>query len=87
MAMDIPSVGLGTYKMTSDELKNVLSYAITHCNYRLIDTAEVYKNEKYIGKIIADMIRSKLIKREDIFITSKLGIFPFLIVRLTTSRI
>lgn len=39
--------------------------------YRHIDTALVYDNEKEIGKAIEEKIKEGIIKREDIFITSK----------------
>ena len=46
--------------------------AIKH-GYTLIDCAARYNNEKEIGKALDDAIRvQKIIKRDDIFITSKL---------------
>jgi diketogulonate reductase-like aldo/keto reductase len=39
--------------------------------YRMIDTAYVYKNEAAIGKVLKEWLESGKIKREDIFITSK----------------
>ncbi|KIH62374.1 oxidoreductase, aldo/keto reductase family protein, partial [Ancylostoma duodenale] len=40
--------------------------------YRLIDTAFVYQNEAVIGKVLQEYFKSGKLKREDIFITSKL---------------
>ncbi|RCN25802.1 hypothetical protein ANCCAN_28483, partial [Ancylostoma caninum] len=39
--------------------------------YRLIDTAFVYQNEAVIGKVLQEYFKSGKLKREDIFITSK----------------
>jgi diketogulonate reductase-like aldo/keto reductase len=40
--------------------------------YRYIDTAEIYKNEHVIGKVVEEYIKNGKFKREDIFITTKL---------------
>ena len=37
-----------------------------------IDTAQVYGNEQDLGKGLRDLYRAKTVKREDLFITSKL---------------
>lgn len=37
-----------------------------------IDTAEMYKNESEIGKGLQELFKSGAIKREDLFVTSKL---------------
>ena len=37
-----------------------------------IDTAEMYKNEEEIGKGLQEIFKSGVVKREDLFITSKL---------------
>lgn len=43
------------------------------CGYRAIDTASVYRNEKDIGDSIEQLLPKYGLKREDLFITSKLG--------------
>jgi len=40
--------------------------------YRLIDTAVNYKNEGEIGRAITDCIEEKIIKREEIFVITKI---------------
>lgn len=39
--------------------------------YRHFDTAYVYENEAEVGKAIREKIEQGLIKREDIFVTTK----------------
>lgn len=68
----IPKIGLGTWRITGDEkVEDVLRKAIK-LGYRHIDTAHVYENEESIGKALKKLINEKLIRREELFITSKL---------------
>ncbi|RCH92265.1 hypothetical protein CU097_011313 [Rhizopus azygosporus] len=72
---EIPVLGLGTYRMRSEEeLRPVITEAI-RCGYRLIDSATVYKNEEVLGKILRDIFADPSfgIQRKDLFITSKLS--------------
>ena len=66
--VDIPVLGLGVFKsQEGEETYNAVKYAI-EAGYKHIDTAAVYRNERSVGKAIKD----SGIKREDIFITTKL---------------
>ncbi|XP_058796886.1 uncharacterized protein LOC131667472 [Phymastichus coffea] len=67
----MPMLGLGTAKVEPLELIEAVKYAID-IGYRLIDTAYLYGNEKYIGAAIREKINDCTVKREDLFITSKL---------------
>lgn len=40
--------------------------------YRHIDTTPIYLNEKTIGKVVKEWIDAGKLKREDLFITTKL---------------
>ncbi|XP_045455082.1 aldo-keto reductase AKR2E4-like [Melitaea cinxia] len=40
--------------------------------YRQIDTAPIYENEEYIGEAIIDVINRGIVRREELWITSKL---------------
>lgn len=62
----IPSIGFGTSLVTGQKCINTIKNAI-EVGYRHIDTASAYKNEKEIGQAI----KESGIKREELFITSK----------------
>jgi len=55
-----------------DELKSALRAAFD-IGYRYIDTAPIYENEHVIGEVLQEYIKAGKFKREDIFITSKVG--------------
>ena len=40
--------------------------------YRLVDCAHIYDNEGEVGEAMASTFKSGTVKREDIFVTSKL---------------
>jgi diketogulonate reductase-like aldo/keto reductase len=63
----IPYIGFGTWKMPDEVVEEAVSNAIA-CGYRHIDTASAYFNEAGVGK----GIKKSGIKREELFITSKL---------------
>lgn len=67
--IDIPVVGLGTYKigLTDEETYRAVRMAIDN-GYRHIDTATLYVNEHAVGKAIQE----SGIARENIFVTTKL---------------
>jgi aldehyde reductase len=68
---DIPIVGLGTWQLGNDiQVTQAIKDAID-VGYRHIDTAYRYDNEKGIGVALRQAIASKRVKREDMFITSK----------------
>jgi diketogulonate reductase-like aldo/keto reductase len=64
----IPSVGFGTWQIPNGEVAYESTKSAIEAGYRHIDTAAAYGNEESVGKAIKD----SLLKREDIFITSKL---------------
>lgn len=66
-----PSIGLGTWLSKKNEVYNAVLAAIK-IGYRHIDCASIYGNEAEIGEAIAFAVKSGLVKREDLFVTSKL---------------
>ncbi|MDO5478600.1 MAG: aldo/keto reductase [Clostridia bacterium] len=65
--VEIPCMGLGTWQSPDETAKNAVLAALSH-DYRLIDTAAAYGNEKGVG----EGIKASGLKREEIFVTSKL---------------
>jgi len=65
------SIGLGTWKATGKVVKTAVIEAI-NAGYRHIDTAAIYGNEVEIGEALSEVFKKGKIKREEVFITSKL---------------
>ena len=65
--LEMPQLGIGVYALKSDEAEFAVKTALQN-GYRLIDTANVYMNEKAVGR----GLRASGVKREDVFISSKL---------------
>jgi alcohol dehydrogenase (NADP+) len=69
----IPCIGLGTFgsdSVSNETVAATVKKAI-YSGYRHIDCASVYGNEKEIGIVFEQIFKSGFIKREDMWITSK----------------
>ena len=69
----MPAVGLGTFgsdKYTPDQIASAVSGAVKS-GYRMLDCASVYQNEDQIGRVLESLFKEGTVKREDLFITSK----------------
>ncbi len=63
----IPLLGLGTWQLSGKECERAVKEAL-EMGYRHVDTAELYDNQKAIGKALQE------VDRREIFITSKFSL-------------
>ncbi|XP_046974809.1 aldo-keto reductase AKR2E4-like [Vanessa cardui] len=78
--LEIPALGYGTWLGLNEKgefivedapkLVDALSHAID-VGYRHIDTAHLYRVEPEVGNIVKQKIQEGVVKREDLFITTK----------------
>ena len=68
---EMPINGLGTYSLHGDECINSVKSALSD-GVRLIDTASAYGNEEEIGQAVREAIDEGIIRREDIFVVTKI---------------
>ena len=66
----MPTNGLGTWALDGDTAYNSV-YSALKLGVRLIDTAQYYGNEEEVGRALKKAIDDKIVKREDVFITTK----------------
>lgn len=66
----IPAIGLGTWQSGGDLCVEAVKRALSE-GYRQIDCAHLYGNEVEVGEALAEAFNGSL-KREDVFLTSKL---------------
>lgn len=70
----IPAIGLGTFgsdRFSNEAIAEAVKIAIS-VGYRHIDCAAVYGNEHLIGQVLRDVTTVNDVKREELWITSKL---------------
>ncbi|XP_054152443.1 1,5-anhydro-D-fructose reductase-like [Oppia nitens] len=67
----MPIVGLGTYQATGDVIYESVLNALD-VGFRHIDTAYLYDNEKDIGRALKKVFSEGKLKREDVFVVTKL---------------
>lgn len=66
-----PVLGIGTFQISPADTETAVYSAIKD-GYRLIDTANAYMNEEAVGKGIQRAIDEGLVKRDDLFVSTKL---------------
>ncbi len=70
----MPPIGYGVFRMTNlEECENAVVQAI-QTGYRLIDTAAAYENETAVGRAINRVIAEGIVRREELFVTTKLWV-------------
>lgn len=67
----MPLVGLGTWKIAANDCATRVYEAI-QAGYRLLDCACDYGNEQQVGEGLKRAIAEGIVKREEVFVTSKL---------------
>ena len=70
----IPSIGLGTFgsdRFSGEEIASAVKGAF-ESGYRHFDCASVYGNQHLIGKFLKEILRENKVKREELWITSKI---------------
>ena len=67
----MPGLGLGVFQIPNNETAAVVKQGIIN-GYRLIDTAQIYDNEAGTGAGIQAGLAATGLKREDLFVTSKI---------------
>ena len=67
--VEMPAIGFGVFQIPQTETERCVSEAL-EAGYRMVDTAASYFNEKEVGLAI----RNSGLKREEIFVTTKLWV-------------
>ena len=70
---EIPCIGMGTFgsdRFTPAQVSQAVGGAI-RCGYRMFDCAAVYGNEDLIGEVFEQALVEGVVRREELFITSK----------------
>ncbi len=70
---EMPLVGFGTYQLTDPKADEIAIITAIESGYRLIDTAQAYKNEEIVGKALSHC----QVPRNDLFITTKIWFSNF----------
>ena len=68
---EMPQLGIGTFMLPDHTAENAVYEAVKD-GYRLIDTARIYGNEKGVGRAIQRAVREGIVRREDLFVTTKM---------------
>lgn len=69
--VEVPALGIGTFMISPADTENAVYTALKN-GYRMVDTANAYLNEESVGKGIRRAIKEGIVKREDIFVSTKI---------------
>lgn len=70
--IEMPPMIMSTNWMDYPTMKEVVSAGM-RIGYRAFDTARDYGNEHLVGRVLKECLKEQGLKREDIFITTKIG--------------
>ena len=68
---EIPALGFGTSLSDNSKTRNAVKTAV-EVGYRHLDAAERYRNEAEVGAALKDLFAAGTVRREDLFVTTKL---------------
>ncbi|WP_057740111.1 aldo/keto reductase [Limosilactobacillus secaliphilus] len=71
--VEMPTLGFGVFQISNLKQAEQSVTDALNTGYRLIDTAAAYQNEVAVG----NAIKNSSVKREDVFVTSKLWVADF----------
>ena len=64
--LNMPALGFGTWQLTAETIESILPVAL-ESGYRHIDTAQMYRNEEAIGRVLS----ASGVPRSELFLTTK----------------
>src|SRR3984957_19395863 len=68
---EIPALGFGTSLSDNTHTRNAVKAAVK-VGFRHLDAAERYRNEAAVGEALKDLFAAGTVRREDLFVTTKL---------------
>jgi alcohol dehydrogenase (NADP+) len=68
---NLPALGMGTWFARGRNATEAIAQAIVD-GYRLVDTSPFYSNQKEVGAGVREGIKRAGIRREDVWVTTKL---------------
>jgi diketogulonate reductase-like aldo/keto reductase len=68
---EIPALGFGTSLSDNTKTRNAVKSAV-EVGFRHLDAAERYRNEAEVGAALKDLFAAGTVRREDLFVTTKL---------------
>ncbi len=72
----IPLLGFGTWMLEPEDARRMVAEAL-RIGYRHIDTAWLYRNEAAVGDGIRDAVEAGHVRREDLWLTTKVWVDHF----------
>ena len=69
----MPMLGYGCFLVSPEECERCVTDAID-VGYRAIDTAQAYYNEEGVGSAVSKAVAAGKVRREDLFLTTKVWI-------------
>src|SRR6201984_1883310 len=67
----IPALGFGTSLSDNRKTRDAVKTAV-QVGFRHLDAAERYRNEAEVGAALKELFANKTVRREDLFVTTKL---------------